>query len=395
MFQQHLIQKLKDRQTAGLLRTRQLVEPNGATMFVAGKSYVNFSGNDYLGLAQDSSDVTRVNSGAIASPLVVGRHAIHQELESELLDWVNAPKTHGCLLFSSGFAANTGVISALFNEKSQGAFLFQDKLNHASLMDAGKHAQALGHVRQLRFAHNQVEDLNKKLTTKVDTDSNTLVVTEGVFSMDGDSPDLAKMTQTSRERNALFMLDDAHGIGVNGASGQGTFAGQGLTLGDTDILVVTFGKAIGAQGAAVIAHNSIIEYLVNFSREYIYSTHLSPLQTQAVINNIKKAKVDHWRREKLQENIEFFRKEMAKTNFQLMQSNSAIQPILIGDEKDAVLLSDELKRAGFWVGAMRYPTVSKGQARLRATITAQHTHEEITDLVNCFHQYASNIKGAT
>jgi 8-amino-7-oxononanoate synthase len=394
MFQQHLTQKLKDRQTAGLLRTRQLVELHGATMLVAGKSYINFSGNDYLGLAQDSTAITETKTGAIASPLVVGRHAIHQELESELLDWVKAPKTHGCLLFSSGFAANTGVISALFNEKSKDAFLLQDKLNHASLIDAGKHAQALGHVRQLRFAHNHVEDLNNKLTAKAKTSSNSLVVTEGVFSMDGDSPNLAEMRKVSSEYNSLFMLDDAHGIGVNGPNGEGTFASQRTVLTESDVLVVTFGKAIGAQGAAVIADSNVIEYLVNFSREYIYSTHLSPLQTQAVINNIKKAKVDHWRREKLQENIAYFRTEMAKTDFQLMPSNSSIQPILIGDELLAVSLSDELKKGGFWLGAMRYPTVAKGQARLRATITAQHTKEHIELLINNLQQYASDHKGA-
>jgi 8-amino-7-oxononanoate synthase len=199
--------------------------------------------------------------------------------------------------------------------------------------------------------------------------------------MDGDSPELSKMLTVANDYNAWFMLDDAHGIGVNGERGEGSFAKQQQHLNSTHILVITFGKAIGAQGAAVIADKSVIDYLTNFSKEYIYSTHISPVQTQLVLSNITKVQQQQWRRIQLHHNIEYFKSLMAALPFTLLPSDSAIQPILVHNEVLCMTMAEALKQQGFWLGAMRYPTVAKGQARLRLTISASHTEDDIKGLV--------------
>lgn len=381
MFKQYIQEQLEQRQKAGLFRQLISAESNGNKIVIAGKEYTNFAGNDYLGLASESQGSQKVSSGATASPLVTGRSNIHCQLERELLDWVEAPADFGCLLYSSGFAANTGVISALFNSKNSAARLIQDKLNHASLMDAGKQVQGLGHCRQFRFSHNDLASLQQILTSKCSSDAPNLVVSEGVFSMDGDGADISQIKQLAKEQHAWFMLDDAHGIGVKGDRGQGSFAEQKVCFDESDIYVVTFGKAIGGQGAAVIANQQTIDYLANFSREYIYSTHLSPLQAQAVLNNIHLIQQQPWRREKLNSNIALFRQLAADLPFCLLPSDSAIQPIVVGDESLAMSLAYGLKQQGLWAGAMRYPTVAKGQARLRVTLTASHEEQDIKMLI--------------
>lgn len=388
MFKQYITEQLEQRQQAGLLRQLICAESRGSSIEVEGKSYTNFAGNDYLGLATDSEQITTVASGATASPLVTGRNSIHCQLEQTLLDWVEAPANFGCLLFSSGFAANNGVISALFKEKNADARLIQDKLNHASLMDAGKHVQALGHCRQYRFGHNDLANLQHILANKCQASGPKLVVSEGVYSMDGDSADISEIRRLATEQQALFMLDDAHGIGITGDKGQGSFAHQGIKLTDSDIYITTFGKAIGAQGAAVIADQQVIDYLANFSREYIYSTHLSPLQAQAVLSNIKRVQEQTWRREKLNENIALFRTLAAELPFCLLPSDSAIQPVVVSDEHLAMSLAYGLKQQGFWVGAMRYPTVAKGKARLRVTLSANHGSQDIKALVDALAKLA-------
>jgi len=395
MFDSIIKDKLAQRGNLGLLRCRIVAdEISAAYLTVDNKQYLNFASNDYLGIASDNTaekllatdKYKHLSAGAMASPLVVGRHKIHQELEQLILDWVGAPQTHDCLLFGSGFSANTGVISALFNEKNKNALLLQDKLNHASLMDVGRNCQALGHCRQLRFMHNDLTSL-VSILTKAAHDKNAseiqnkLVVTEGIFSMDGDQPDLPQLTQISKANHAWFMLDDAHGIGIHGQNGAGSLSAQKVPLTDCDILVITFGKAIGAQGAAVIASQQTIEYLTNFSREYIYSTHLSPLQSAVAIANIKTIQADDWRREKLAENIAYFKQGMSQSKFILANNNSPIQPIIIGDEIKAVQLSEQLKANGVWASAMRYPTVAKQQARLRVTISAAHSKQQLDQLI--------------
>lgn len=387
MFKHYITSQLEQRKQAGLLRQLISADSSGKQITVAGKAYLNFAGNDYLGLAAEIYAPAQA-PGATASPLVTGRSSVHCQLEQALLDWLEAPNDFACLLFSSGFAANTGVLSALFNTKNADARLIQDKLNHASLMDAGKHVQAMGNCRQFRFQHNDLQSLQGLLQTKCNTDAPKLVVTEGVFSMDGDSADLNKVKALATEHRAWLMLDDAHGIGVKGDRGQGSFAEQQLGLTDSDIHIITFGKAIGSQGAAVVAQRDVIEYLANFSREYIYSTHLSPLQAQATYRNVKLAQMEHWRREKLQQNIGLFRTLIQALPYSLLDSDSAIQPIVVGDESTAMLLAQQLKQQGIWAGAMRYPTVAKGQARLRVTLSASHEEKDIIYLADVLKRLA-------
>lgn len=394
MFESTITSKLQQQTDLGLLRKLMVVDQISASnLKVSGNHYLNFASNDYLGIASEhtaekllSSDKYKhLSTGAMASPLVVGRHKIHLELEQLLLDWVGAPQSHSCLLFGSGYSANTGVVSALFNTKNNNALLIQDRLNHASLMDVGRNTQSLGHCKQHRYLHNDLASL-QAVFTKCSSDNtgeitNKLVVTEGVFSMDGDQPDLTQLTKITKENNAWFMLDDAHGIGIHGKNGAGSLSAQNITIDNCNVLVITFGKAIGAQGAAIIASKQTIEYLTNFSRDYIYSTHLSPLQSAAAIVNIKTIQKDEWRREKLAENIEYFKKNMQSSNHQLLDSNSPIQPIIIGDEYKAIQLSEHLKSNGIWASAMRYPTVAKQQARLRVTITSAHNKQELDHLI--------------
>jgi 8-amino-7-oxononanoate synthase len=209
--------------------------------------------------------------------------------------------------------------------------------------------------------------------------------------MDGDSPDLQGINAGCKQHNAWWMLDDAHGVGIHGENGSGTLSAQGLEITQCDILVTTFGKAIGAQGAAVIAPKLVSDYLVNFSRDYVYSTHLSPLQTTAVMNNISKIQTETWRRERLHENIRLFREGVQETSLELVPSNSPIQPIVLGDETRATKAAEYMKKQGIWIGAMRYPTVAKSQARLRVTITASHTPQDIQRVISALKQLDKEI----
>jgi len=389
MFEQHIQSQLNERKNKSLLRARlQVTNSTDNHIVVDSKSYLNFSSNDYLAIAQDSTKPAYQNklvnvfekSGAMASPLVTGCGSVHTDLEQEILGWVDAPEHYGCLLYSSGFAANHSVINTLFNVKNDNALLFQDKLNHASLIDGGRNSQSLGHCKQYRFKHNDNVHLNRLILqkTSLNNEQNTLLaVTEGVFSMDGDAPDLSGFINTVKQHNGWTMIDDAHGIGVLGKSGAGSLSASKVAINDCDVLVITFGKAIGSQGAAVIVDKQTIEYLVNFSREYIYSTHLSPMQAQLTLLNIETIQAESWRQDKLHSNIELFRQQMNDGPFELMPSISAIQPILIGDETEALVLSQKLKENGIWANAMRYPTVAKSQARLRVTITAGHSEQNI------------------
>lgn len=389
MFQQYVTEQLAERKRSGLLRKTQLVNPKSARLIeVDGSQYLNFATNDYLGLAAESTHIltsanTTLFSGAMASPLVTGYHQIHLELEQQLLEIVNAPSDFGCLLFSSGFAANMGVIKALFNTSRGNALLFQDRLNHASLLESGSNAQGQGYCKQWRFKHNDNASLKQLLTSKKASDARSLTITEGVFSMDGDAPDLAELSKLAHESGSLVMVDDAHAIGVLGHQGAGSLSAQNLSFNDIDILVVTFGKGVGAQGAAVIAPQLYIDYFTNYSKEFIYSTHISPIQTYLVSENLKKMVADDWRRDKLSSNIMYFKTQMKNANITVMPSDSAIQPIWIGDEKQALSLSARLKQKGIWLTAIRYPTVAKGAARLRLTLTTEHTHDDIDYMVRC------------
>ncbi|MEO3878851.1 aminotransferase class I/II-fold pyridoxal phosphate-dependent enzyme [Rheinheimera fenheensis] len=371
-------QALAEREASQLLRRSVTIEQySGRVLRVAGNSYLNFSGNDYLGLATEPEVIKAYAEGAAAfgagssgSPLVTGQHEVHQQLSDTLCDWLGVEQV---LLFSSGFAANQTMLQTL---AQKGDTLLLDKLSHASLIDGALHSDA----QLKRFAHNDLSALHASL---IDV-SQPLVVTEGVFSMDGDSPDLNAMLSLCRQYQAPLLLDDAHGLGVCGPEGKGTAAAQGIFSSDLFCTMANFGKALGVGGAFVGGSKTVVDYLAQFGRHYIYSTALSPALCAAVIKSIALCRSQSWRRDKLQSNIARFRALAA--DLPLLASQSAIQGLVLGDSARALNMSAQLKQAGIWLSAIRPPTVPKGSARLRITLSAQHTEQDLQLLVQQLRQ---------
>ena len=368
-----IAKRLTERRDSNLFRSRQVIDTvAGQTILVAGKTYLNFSSNDYLALAASpelikawGQGAQRYGVGSGASPLVTGHGSPHRDLEQSLCDWLDV---EAVILFNSGFSANQAVIKALLNK---GDLLLQDKLAHASLIEAG----ILSDADMRRFLHNDLRSLQKLLQLKA---NNKLVVSEGVFSMDGDCAPLPQISQMCQQHDAWLMVDDAHGIGVLGDKGQGSLGGKKIAA---QIHMATFGKALGVGGAFVAGSAALIDYLINFSRSYIYSTAMPPAMAVTVSESVRLVQTQCWRRDKLFELIAYFKQKMAALPLQLVPSDTAIQPIILGGSKLALNMSHRLANKGFYVAAIRPPTVSKNSARLRVTLTAQHTKADIDALV--------------
>ncbi|KAB2825872.1 8-amino-7-oxononanoate synthase [Aliivibrio finisterrensis] len=371
-FNQRISSALTQRKQAGLNRSRTVIEQgNQSRLVVDGQSYINFSGNDYLGLA-GSAELTQAwqqglslyGSGSGASPLVTGYSKPHADLEYQLAEWLGFDCA---LLFNSGFSANQAV---LFSLLEKGDTLLQDKLNHASLMEAG----ILSPAMMKRFKHNDISHLTKLLTAS--DHSPSLVVTEGVFSMDGDLSPLSDVAKVTKENNAWLMVDDAHGCGVLGNNGRGCCDFYQVT---PDILVVTFGKGFGLSGAAVLCNHECGDYLAQFARHHVYSTAMPPAQAHALSHALLMIQQQEWRREKLKELNQQFESEL--TGFSgAMKTDTPIKPIIIGEADKAMNVSAALKNQGLWTTAIRPPTVPTGTARLRITLSANHSQQDITQL---------------
>lgn len=339
--------------------------------------YLNFSSNDYLGLASEAKLVKAWQRGAElfgigsgGSYLVTGFNQIHSDITKQLCGWLGV---EDIALFSSGYSANQAIIKLLMNKND---LLIQDKLNHASLIEAGSQANS----KMVRFKHNDLNHLRQILDNHHDI-ANKLLITEGVFSMDGDCSPVQQLLQIAKANRSWLMVDDAHGIGVLGEQGKGSLVAQQLNNADIDIYMATFGKALGVSGAFVAGSKQLIEYINNFSKPYIYTTGLPPAMIYCIGQAAKIAQNEQWRRDKLLELINQF-KALAKQNeIPLMPSNTAIQPVLIGDADTAMQVSAELKLAGIWTTAIRPPTVPKNAARLRVTLTTNHQAEDIVKLV--------------
>lgn len=373
-----LQQALQQREAEQLLRTPVTLQHyNGRLLSVAGRPYLNFSANDYLGLAtepdvlQAYADGARdYGAGSTGSPLVTGQHQVHAQLCDALCDWLG---TERVMLFSSGFAANQTMLQTL---AQKGDTLVLDKLSHASLIDGALHSDAV----LKRFAHNDIA----KLKTILQQTAQPLVVTEGIFSMDGDSPDLRTMQALCQQFNTPLLLDDAHGLGVTGPDGKGSAAAQGIAATELFCLMANFGKALGVGGAFIAGSKTVIEYLTQFGRHYVYSTGLSPALCAAVIKSVELCRSQQWRRDKLHSNIALFR-HLAE-DLALLKSESAIQGVVLGSSERALAVSQQLKAAGIWLSAIRSPTVPKGSERLRITLSAQHTDSDIRQLVQQLRQ---------
>ena len=361
------------------MRTRRTIgRRDGVRLEVAGQWLTGFCSNDYLGLSQQFEVVaalqdaaSREGAGAGASHLVCGHHSLHEALEREMADWLGYPRA---LLFDSGFSANLAVQQALLSE--EGDICVQDRFNHASLLDASR----LAGCRLRRYPHLDSEGAMRQL--KHAPEGAAMLVTDGVFSVDGDIAPLRSLSLVARMQQALFYVDDAHGVGVVGNDGRGCVADAGLGVNEVPLQLATLSKALGGQGAVVLGEDALIQHLTETARPYIYTTALPPAQAAASLAAVKLARRDHWRRQKLSELIGQFRDAARRHGLELMPSDTPIQPLLCGDESAVVALSAMLEASGFLVSAIRPPSVPEGKARLRITLSALHSAEQIKALVD-------------
>ncbi|MBF8757883.1 8-amino-7-oxononanoate synthase [Pseudomonas guariconensis] len=372
-----LAARLAERRAVDLYRQRPLLEsPQGPEVVVDGQPLLAFCSNDYLGLANHPEVIAAWRAGAErwgvgggASHLVVGHSTPHHQVEEALAELTGRPRA---LLFSTGYMANLGAITALVG---QGDTVLQDRLNHASLLDGG----LLSGARFSRYLHNDPVSLANRLEKAT---GNTLVVTDGVFSMDGDLADLPALAKVARARDAWLMVDDAHGLGTLGAHGGGIVEHFGLGVEDVPVLIGTLGKACGTAGAFVAGSEELIEALVQFARPYIYTTSQPPALACATLKSLELLRRETWRREHLAALIRQFREGTEQIGLALMDSPTAIQPILIGDSARALQLSRMLRERGLLVTAIRPPTVPAGSARLRVTLSAAHSEAQVQLLLN-------------
>ncbi|MCJ8321895.1 MAG: 8-amino-7-oxononanoate synthase [Colwellia sp.] len=393
-----ITQQLKQQHQQARFRQRvchdgEVGQSNGREIVVDGKSYLNFSSNDYLGLNNHplinkalQEGIDRFGLSASASSLVTGFSYAHQTLENEICQWLNKPR---CLLFSSGFSANLGILQALGQSSAN---IWLDKLSHASLIDGALSSKAT--VK--RFKHNDINHLNTLISSikqKTNTDNglhepilktrDNIIVSEGVFSMDGDLAPIEQLSSLSNRYDGKLFIDDAHSIGVIGKNGQGS-----SSLANIDIVMATFGKAIASSGAFVVCQEDVFEYLTNFSKHYIYSTAISPALAWATNQSIKIIQTEHWRREKITELSEQFN-QLLSPGIDLIPTQSSIHGLVVGGEEKTLLASKKLKERGLWVTAIRPPTVPLNSSRLRVTICSNHNANDIRYLAKNINEVLS------
>lgn len=375
--------QLDERAAKGLLRRRRIVAGAQDTcLTVDGKQYISFCSNDYLGLANHprivealKSGAERHGAGAGAAHLVSGHSIAHETLEDELAAFVGKPSA---LLFSTGYMANMGVVQALVGRDDT---VFADRLNHASLNDAMQLSRAT--IR--RYRHNDIGQLETLL--RKTQKGRKLIMTDAVFSMDGDRAPLPGLLELCERHDAWLLLDDAHGFGVSGSKGQGTLAHFGLDS-PRIIYMATLGKAAGVFGAFVAAEKIVIDTLVNNARSYIYTTATPPALSFALSESLKLiAQGDEWRAH-LQGLITRLRNGLDGLRWTLLESDTPIQPLMIGGNQAALDLSMALRERGIWVPAIRPPTVPEGTARLRITLSAAHKESDLDALMGNLHELA-------
>ncbi|HSJ47697.1 MAG TPA: 8-amino-7-oxononanoate synthase [Gammaproteobacteria bacterium] len=374
---QDLATALAQRQADQLYRRRRTVDgAQGVELTLEGQAVLSFCSNDYLGLASDPRLVAALKDGADrfgvgsgAAHLISGHGRAHHELEEALADFTGRPRA---LVFSTGYMANLGILQALLGRHDQ---LFEDRYNHASLLDAAKLSGAKLH----RYGHLDTVSLADQLAAG--NKGERLVATDGVFSMDGDTAPLPELARLCTQHDAWLLVDDAHGMGVLGEQGRGSLDAAGLGIGEVPILMATLGKALGTAGAFVAGSEELIETLIQQARTYVYTTATPPALAWATLESLRIVRAEDWRREKLRALAARFRAGAAELGLQLMDSQTPIQPLLVGDAATAVRLSEELLARGILVTAIRPPTVPTGTARLRITFSALHEEAQVDRLL--------------
>lgn len=366
------------RERLQLLRRLRAVDQNhGPHLQIDGKLLLAFCSNDYLGLADHPQIVAALKNaadasgvGSTAAHLICGHHREHAALEEELADWTGRERA---LLFSTGYMANLGVLQALLQA---GDLCVQDKLNHASLIDAVR----LSGAELKRYPHSDVAAAQRQLESR--PGKLAVLASDGVFSMDGDIAPLVHLATLCKTQHASLMIDDAHGIGIFGKQGAGSVAAAGLDQHDVPILMATLGKAVGTCGAFVAGSAALIDALVQSARSYIYTTAMPPALAAATRAALRLVRADEWRREKLHALIARFRRGALQLGLPLADSTSAIQPVLLGSAIQSLAVAQALETRGLLVTAIRPPTVRAATSRLRITLSAAHEEAHVDRLLD-------------
>lgn len=346
-------------------------------MEIDNKNVISFCSNDYLGLANNpqlkQATIDAINDfgvGSGAAHLVNGHSIVHHQLEEELAAFTGYPRA---ILFSTGYMANLGLCQALVEK---GDAVFEDRLNHASLIDGA----LISGARLQRYLHNNVDSLKQKIQ-KTSNSIEKLVLTDGVFSMDGDIADLPALSKVCKTNNSWLMVDDAHGFGTLGETGKGCLQHFSLSSNDVPIYMATLGKAVGTAGAFIAGSEELIETIIQKSRTYIYTTAMPAAIAEATRYSLHIIQNESRHLNNLNSNIAYFRECCRQSELPIEHSETAIQPIIIGDDFEALQVSQTLFERGFLVTAIRPPTVPEGTSRLRITLSAKHTHEHINQLI--------------
>ena len=369
---------------------RKLDSPQDIKVVIDGEQFLSFCSNDYLGLANDArvcqaakDAISHFGVGSGASQLISGYSSLHASLEEQLADFLGYQR---CVLFSSGYLANLGVISAL---SSRHSLILEDRLNHASLIDAARYAG--GDLK--RYKHRDINHADEIINTS--KSKSHLIVSDGVFSMEGSIAPIEQLSQLKHTANDKLIIDDAHGIGVLGNKGKGSLEHAGIDPSKVDILIGTFGKAFGGSGAFVLSDNDTIDYLIQKARTLIYTTAPPVALAAAATQSLKIIINEPERRQRLHKNIQYFRKALSKTALELLDSITAIQTIIIGENEQALWFSKQLEDRGLLALAIRPPTVPKNTARLRITLSSEHTQQQIDLLVNALLEIENSNKASS
>lgn len=383
--------RLEQLEHAGLLRQRRIVDgPQGPCLEVDGRRYLSFCSNDYLGLANHPAlaaaakqSLDKYGVGAGASALICGHTRAHEELETRLAEFIGLPRA---LYFSTGYMANLGIVPSLVGP---GDTVFCDKLDHACLIDGARLSGAEFRV----YPHRDLATLERRLARC--TSPSKLVASDAVFSMDGDIAPIPELLALCQRYDAWLLLDDAHGFGVLGDEGRGSLAHFGIGSSPRIIYMGTLGKAAGVFGAFVAGAAEVIEWLLQRARTYIFTTASPPMLADALMASLDLIANEGWRRTRIRELATRLKTGLAGSPWRLLPSETAIQPLIVGDNHAAVCVMEALKARDIWVPAIRPPTVPKNTARLRISLSAAHSAADVDRLSEALRELVHEIGRAS